>query len=170
MPLRRSPHCGGILSAAADSCPHCGRPMKWRAQASSGPSRRHREPSAWRSFKALCVAFGGVVLASSAISFATLHMTTLVQAPHKRPNFAVSRGIYTLRIRNQGSPELVGRTMEVSINGDVLGYRATSTVPTVGDSVTIPLRELVNGDERLQSREPSGHGCPGRHPHGQTGI
>jgi hypothetical protein len=65
------------------------------------------------------------------------------------PKFSVSSNIDELTIRNNGTPEVVDRKMEISINGDVLGYRASANAPAVGMAVVVPLQQFVKDDKRF---------------------
>jgi hypothetical protein len=73
--------------------------------------------------------------------------------PHKTMSVAVGKGAYVITITNLGSPELVGQTVDVYVNGTPgSGYEATCSMPAVGKTARIPLNLFVKGRSRFDPR------------------
>jgi hypothetical protein len=144
MPLLVCPDCGGKVSDAATNCPHCGRPINFPAPAPAAPA--NRKSSFGRVLRGIVLTVIALVIVVAIVA----NLKPNTGAQDKEPQFEVHRSLYTLEIHNKGSPEIVGKRMDISINGDVLGYKATAIVPAVGESVTIALRDFIKDDERFE--------------------
>ena len=74
-------------------------------------------------------------------------MNTPSQSTQKTLNVTVAQGQSALQITNDGSGDAAGGEIIVYINGSPpFTYKATSTVPPLGQHVQIPLRTFTLND------------------------
>jgi hypothetical protein len=151
--LTTCPDCGGKVSDSAPTCPHCGRPFsvattKDELSAKSSALTNLGSAPVHKSKVGRTIA---IVLGLPVLFFLVFAIVTS-QQPRKAMDVAVSVNRLMVTVTNKGTADVVGKEMDVYINGSPpSGYMATSKVPPVGSSASILLQDFVKDDTRFNS-------------------
>jgi hypothetical protein len=137
------PFCAEEIQAAAIVCKHCGRDLLASPATPAIPVATPPRPTSGLA-QIVAVVVGVVFLI---ILVNAVGSTNGSSASSKTLNVTVRHGMGAVEITNAGSGEAVGQDLIVYLNGDPpFTYKATATVPLLGQSVRMPLYTFTQKD------------------------
>ena len=127
--VQSCPACQGMISNRATQCPHCGHPIKKKSRAG------------------VVIFLAVAIIVTFAIALSSSDSGSKKKKSYRTLKVDVSSGIELVTIKNTGSPEASGKTIDVYVNGQPpFTFKSSCKMPAVGGSVTVPLRTFIKKD------------------------